>query len=128
MVCSLGDKQYPTTHSSLLQITTFKSALTVAFIALIATASSLAMAAPSEAKDGCGRRFKFSNRHGQCVLKNKFRGNHQAPVVIRPVIRPIVVRPLIQPVIHPVVQPDFDTYLQITAQPLTHNPYTHVTY
>ena len=100
----------------------------VAFIALIATASSLAMAAPSEAKDGCGRRFKFSNRHGQCVLKNKFRGNHQAPVVIRPVIRPIVVRPLIQPVIHPVVQPGFDTYLQITAQPLTHNPYTHVTY
>ena len=93
---------------------TFKSALTVASIALIATASSLAMAAPSEARDGCGRRFKFSNRHGQCILKNKFRGNHQAPVVIRPVVvrptirpivRPVVVRPAIRPVFRPVIRP-----------------------
>ena len=106
MVCSSGGTQHPTTpHSSLVQIMTFKSALTVASIALIATASSLAMAAPSEARDGCGRRFKFSNHHGQCVLKNKFRGNHQAPVVIRPVIRPVVVRPMIQPVIRPIFRP-----------------------
>ena len=35
---------------------TFKSALNVAFIALIATTSSLAMAAPSEAKDGSIRK------------------------------------------------------------------------
>jgi hypothetical protein len=103
MVCSSGGTQQPTTpHSSLGQIMTFKSALTVASIALIATASSLALAAPSEARDGCGRRFKFSNRHGQCVLKNKFRGNYQAPVVIRPTIRPIF-RPTIRPVIRPVV-------------------------
>ena len=62
----------------------FKSALTVASIALIATASSLAMAAPSEARDGCGRGFKFSYRHGQCVLKNKFR-----PVVVNPRFHPV---------------------------------------
>ena len=120
---------------------TFKSALNVAFIALIATASSLAMAAPSEAKDGCGRRFKFSNRHGQCVIKNKFRGNYQAPVVIRPtirpvvvrpafrpVIRPVVVRPMIQPIIHHVVKPGLDAYPQTFAQPSIHNPYTQVAY
>ena len=124
---------------------TFKSALNVAFIALIATTSSLAMAAPSEAKDGCGRRFKFSNRHGQCVLKNKFRGNYQAPVVIRPtirpiihpvvvrpafrpVIRPVVVRPMIQPIIHHVVQPGLDAYPPTFAQPSIHNPYIQVAY
>ena len=88
---------------------TFQSALTVASIALIATASSLALAAPSEARDGCGRKFKFSNRHGQCVLKNKFRGNYQAPVVIRPtirpIVRPVVVGPTIRPVIRPHVRP-----------------------
>jgi hypothetical protein len=101
-----GNKpDHTTTHSSLVQIMTFKSALTVASIALIATASSLAMAAPSEARDGCGRRFKFSNRHGQCVLKNKFRGNHQASVVVRPTIRPVIVRPMIQPVIRPIFRP-----------------------
>ena len=95
---------------------TFKSALTVASIALIATASSLALAAPSEARDGCGRRFKFSNRHGQCVLKNKFRGNYQAPVVIRPTIRPVVIRPTIRPVIRPVV-------VRPMIQPVVLNPY-----
>ena len=116
---------------------TFKSALTVASIALIATASSLAMAAPSEARDGCGRRFKFSNRHGQCVLKNKFRGNYQAPVVIRPtirpivrpvvvrpairpVIRPVIVRPVIRPVVRPLIQP---VVLHPYAQPSTLHPY-----
>ena len=63
----------------------FKSALTVAPIALIATASSLAMAAPSEARDGCGQEFKFSNHHGQCVLKNKFR-----PVGVNPIHPPMI--------------------------------------
>ena len=103
---------------------TFKSALTVASIALIATASSLAMAAPSEAKDGCGRRFKFSNHHGQCILKNKFRGNHQAPVVIRPVIRPVVVRPAIRPVIRPViVRPVIRQAVRPLIQPVVLHPY-----
>jgi hypothetical protein len=63
----------------------FKSALTVASIALIATASSLAMDAPSEARDGCGQGIKFSYRHGQCVLKNKFR-----PVVVNPIHPPMI--------------------------------------
>jgi hypothetical protein len=43
------------------------------------------MAAPSEARDGCGRGFRFSNRHGQCVLKNKFR-----PVVVNPIHPPMI--------------------------------------
>jgi hypothetical protein len=108
---------------------TFKSALTVASIALIATASSLAMAAPSEARDGCGRRFKFSNRHGQCVLKNKFRGNNQAPVVVHPTIRPVVVRPTIRPTIRPVVvRPTIRPVIRPVVvrpmiQPVVLNPY-----
>ena len=99
---------------------TFKSALTVASIALIATASSLAMAAPSEARDGCGRRFKFSNRHGQCILKNKFRGNHQAPVVIRPVVVRPAIRPVIRSAVRPMIQP---VVLHPYAQPSTLHPY-----
>ena len=121
MVCSSGGTQHPTTpHSSLVQIMTFKSALTVASIALIATASSLAMAAPSEAKDGCGRRFKFSNYHGQCILKNKFRGNHQAPVVIRPVFVRPAIRRVIRPAVRPLIQP---VVLHPYAQPSTLHPY-----
>ena len=124
MVCSSGGTQHPTTpHSSLVQIMTFKSALTVASIALIATASSLAMAAPSEAKDGCGRRFKFSNHHGQCILKNKFRGKHQAPIVIRPVIRPVVVRPMIQPVIRPIFRPVIRPAVRPLIHPVVLHPY-----
>ena len=65
-----------------------KSALTVASIALIATASSLAMAAPSEAgvrvveEPHCARGYKYSYRHDQCILKSKFR-----PVAIHPMIQ-----------------------------------------
>ena len=118
-----GHTTLHTTHSSLVQIMTFKSALTVASITLIATVSSLAMAAPSEAKDGCGRRFKFSNRHGQCILKNKFRGKHQAPIVIRPVIRPVVVRPMIQPVIRPIFRPVIRPAVRPLIHPVVLHPY-----
>jgi hypothetical protein len=130
---------------------TFKSAFTVASIAIIATASSLAMAAPSEARDGCGRGFKFSNHHGQCVLKNKFR-----PVVVNPIIHPVVVNPMIHPdmnafqpvVANPMLQPDINVFHPVVVYPMlqpfnrirkeaifnqrihhqSHNKYTQVTY
>ena len=47
----------------------FKSTLTAASIALLGTASVLAMPAPSEAKDGCGRAYRFSYSQQRCVLR-----------------------------------------------------------
>ena len=101
-----------------------KSALTVASIALIATASSLAMAAPSEARrlvvepnGGCAWGYEFSYRHDQCILKSKFR-----PVVINPMIqigsgyRPAM-DPRFLPVINPMIQMDSG------YRPVIHHPY-----
>ena len=47
----------------------FKTTLTAASIALLGTASVLAMPAPSEAKDGCGRAYRFSYSQQLCVLR-----------------------------------------------------------
>jgi hypothetical protein len=118
----------------------FKSALTVASIALIATASSLAMAAPSEARDGCGRGFKFSNRHGQCVLKNKFRpvvvnprfhpvvdgcgrgfkfSNRVGQCVLKNKFRPVIVNPRFHPVVvNPMIHPDMNVFQPVVANPM----------
>ena len=47
----------------------FKTTLTAASIALLGSASVLAMPAPSEAKDACGRAYRFSYSQQRCVLR-----------------------------------------------------------
>ena len=55
----------------------FKSTLTAASIALLGTASVLAMPAPSEAKDGCGRAYRFSYSQQRCVLRTDVSPNRR---------------------------------------------------
>ena len=55
----------------------FKTTLTAASIALISTASVLAMPAPSEAKDGCGRAYRFSYSQQRCVLRTDVSPNRR---------------------------------------------------
>ena len=56
---------------------TFKTTLTAASIALLSTASVLAMPAPSEAKDGCGRAYRFSYSLQRCVLRTDVSPNRR---------------------------------------------------
>ena len=55
----------------------FKTTLTAASIALISTASVWAMPAPSEAKDGCGRAYRFSYSQQRCVLRTDVSPNRR---------------------------------------------------
>ena len=56
----------------------FKTTLTAASIALLGTASVLAMPAPSaEAKDGCGRAYRFSYSQQRCVLRTDVSPNRR---------------------------------------------------
>ena len=67
----------------------FKTTLTAASIALLGTASVLAMPAPSEAKDGCGRAYRFSNSQQRCVRRSDVGPRLMQPAVVRPdVVRP----------------------------------------
>ena len=71
----------------------FKTTLTAASIALLGTASVLAMPAPSEAKDGCGRAYRFSYSQQRCVRRTDV-----GPRLVQPaVVRPAVVRPPMGP-------------------------------
>ena len=54
-----------------------KSTLTAASIALLGTASVLAMPAPSEAMDGCGRAYRFSYSQQRCVLRTDISPNRR---------------------------------------------------
>ena len=55
----------------------FQTTLTAASIALLGTASVLAMPAPSEAKDGCGRAYRFSYSQQRCVLRTDVSPNRR---------------------------------------------------
>ena len=55
----------------------FKTTVTAASIALLGTASVLAMPAPSEAKDGCGRAYRFSYSQQRCVLRTDVSPNRR---------------------------------------------------
>ena len=55
----------------------FKTTLTAASIALLGSASVLAMPAPSEAKDGCGRAYRFSYSQQRCVLRTDVSPNRR---------------------------------------------------
>ena len=114
----------------------FKTTLTAASIALISTASVLSMPAPSEAKDGCGRAYRFSYSQQRCVLRTDVSANRRfqrkadrfcgrpyrfsrseqrcvrrtdaSPrVTPRVVYQPAVVHPIVSPVIRPVIQLSF---------------------
>ena len=104
----------------------FKTTLSAASIALLGTASVLAMPAPSEAKDGCGRAYRFSYSQQRCVLRTDVSANRRfqrkadrfcgkayrfsnsqqrcvrrtdvGPLQVQPtVVRPAVVRPPLGP-------------------------------
>ena len=107
----------------------FKTTLTAASIALLGTASVFAMPAPSEAKDGCGRAYRFSYSQQRCVLRTDVSPNRRmqrkadrfcgkayrwsnseqrcvrrTDIGPRVVYQPAVVRPIVSPVIRPVIQ------------------------
>ena len=133
----------------------FKSALTVASIALVATASTLAMAAPSEAESlvirSCIRGYEFSLRHDQCVIKNKFRpvinpriqigsdyrpvinprtqiGSEYRPVIHHPYVEPSPLHPYPQTALNPYTPVTFNPYQQTIAQPSISTPYKPFVY
>ena len=83
-----------------------KTTLNAASIALLSTASVLAMPAPSEAKDGCGRAYRFSYSQQRCVLRTDV-GPRVAPrVVYQPaVVRPVLISPVVRPIRRPVIRP-----------------------
>ena len=114
----------------------FKTTLTAASIALISTASVLAMPAPSEAKDGCGRAYRFSYSQQRCVLRTDVSANRRFQrkadrfcgrayrwsnsqqrcvrradtnprVAPRVVYQSAVIQPIVRPVIRPVIQLSF---------------------
>ena len=71
----------------------FKTTLTAASIALLGSAAVLAMPAPSAAKDGCGRAYRFSYSQQSCVRRTDV-----GPRLVQPaVVRPAVVRPPMGP-------------------------------
>ena len=78
----------------------FKTTLTAASIALISTASVWAMPAPSEAKDGCGRAYRFSHSQQRCVRRT----DANPRVAPRVVYQTAVAHPIVRPVIRPVIQ------------------------
>ena len=55
----------------------FKTTLTAASIALLGSAAVLSMPTPSEAKDGCGRAYRFSYSQQRCVLRNDVSANRR---------------------------------------------------
>ena len=112
----------------------FKTTLTAASIALLGTASVLAMPAPSEAKDGCARAYRFSYSQQRCVLRTDVSPNRRNQrkadrfcgkayrfsnseqrcmrradtnprVAPRVVYQPAVVHPIVRPGIRPVIKP-----------------------
>ena len=114
----------------------FKTTLTTASIALLGTASVLAMPAPSEAKDGCGRAYRFSYSQQRCVLRTDVSANRRFQrkadrfcgrayrwsnsqqrcvrradtnprVAPRVVYQSAVIQPIVRPVIRPVIQLSF---------------------
>ena len=71
----------------------FKTTLTAASIALLGSAAVLAMPAPSEAKDGCGRAYRWSNCQQRCVRRTDV-----GPRLVQPAVaRSAVVRPPMGP-------------------------------
>ena len=84
----------------------FKSTLTAASIALLGSAAVLSMPTPSEAKDGCGRAYRFSHRQQRCGRRTDI-GHRVAPrVVYQPaVVRPVLVSPVVRPILRPVIRP-----------------------
>ena len=114
----------------------FKTTLTAASIALLGTASVLAMPAPSEAKDVCGRAYRFSYSQQRCVLRTDVSANRRFQrkadrfcgrayrwsnsqqrcvrradtnprVAPRVVYQSAVIQPIVRPVIRPVIQLSF---------------------
>ena len=81
----------------------FKTTLTAASIALLGSAAVLAMPTPSEAKDGCGRAYRFSYSQQRCVRRT----DASPRVAPRVVYQPAVVHPIVRPVIRPVIQLSF---------------------
>ena len=63
----------------------FKTTLTAASITLLSTASVLAMPAPSEAKDGCGRAYRFSYSQQRCVRRTDVGPRLVQPAVVKPI-------------------------------------------
>ena len=55
----------------------FKTTLTAASIALLGSAAVLSMPTPSEAKDGCGRAYRFSHSQQRCVLRTDVSPNRR---------------------------------------------------
>ena len=121
----------------------FKTTLTAASIALISTASVLSMPAPSEAKDGCGRAYRFSYSQQRCVLRTDVSANRRIQrkadrfcgkayrwsnsqqrcvrrtdasprVTPRVVYQPAVVHSIVRPVIRPIVHPLIRPVIQLS--------------
>ena len=122
----------------------FKSTLTAASIALLGSASVLAMPAPSEAKDGCGRAYRFSYSQQRCVLRTDvslnrrfqrkadrfcgkaYRFSHRQQRCVRRtdvgprvsprvVYQPTVVRPVfVSPVVRPILRPVIKPVIQLS--------------
>tara|TARA_Y100001933_G_scaffold202822_1_gene204764 strand:- start:2239 stop:2646 length:408 start_codon:yes stop_codon:yes gene_type:complete len=77
MVCASAGKK-PTadlTHHFTTMIS--KQILAASSIALIGTASTLAMAAPAHALDGCGPRGRFSHSQQRCIRRSDVFRNPQ---------------------------------------------------
>ena len=71
----------------------FKTTLTAASIALLGTAAVLAIPTPSEARDGCGRAYRFSYSQQRCVRRTDV-----GPRLVQPAVAsPAVVRPPLGP-------------------------------
>ena len=112
----------------------FQTTLSAASIAWLSTASILAMPAPSEARDACGRAYRFSYSQQRCVLRTDVSANRrfqrkadrycghafdsrayrwsisQQRCVLRTdvgprLVQPAVVRPVVRPEVYQVVRP-----------------------
>ena len=59
----------PTAAHTPLPTMTYKQILAASSIALVGTASALAMTAPAHALDGCGPRSRFSHSQQRCVRR-----------------------------------------------------------
>ena len=122
----------------------FKTTLTAASIALLGSAAVLAMPTSSEAKDGCGRAYRFSYSQQRCVLRTDVSPNRRFQrkadrfcgpayrfsnsqqrcvrrtdvgprVAPRVVYQPAVVRPvLVSPVVRPILRPVIRPVIQLS--------------
>tara|TARA_B100002052_G_scaffold196062_1_gene178798 strand:+ start:1462 stop:1884 length:423 start_codon:yes stop_codon:yes gene_type:complete len=54
-----------------------RTILTATSIALVSTSTVLAVGAPAEAKDGCGRGYRFSYSQQRCVLRTDVAPNRR---------------------------------------------------